>query len=112
MVLDSVDQLARKFFIELEQLAARHDLLGMLILTAALPKKIPPAIHSCVVSVNFDQMIGDADLRQQMYVRMMEILENETLPRKDEVVRSIVLRWFPDMRQIVNRIQFEIGNHV
>jgi hypothetical protein len=59
--------------------------------------------------VDFSQIRGDPELREGMQIRALGILEAEGIQADASIVKGIVNRWFPDMRQVVKTMQYKLG---
>jgi DNA polymerase III delta prime subunit len=109
ILFDNADRLRRSVQEEARawmEVKARRNLY---VLTANDPKKLIAPIHSCVVPVDFSRIRRDPELLVAMYQRAMQIVHDEEIDADPSVVKAIVKQWFPDMRHILVRLQFEIG---
>jgi DNA polymerase III delta prime subunit len=81
---------------------------NLFVFTANEPQRLIPPLHSRLVSIDFNVIYGDINLKAQMVKRACEIIENEGLAIKDaSIVNSIVGQYFPDMRQTLKQLQFQ-----
>jgi DNA polymerase III delta prime subunit len=109
IVLDNADQLKTDAQAEVRAFMDTNARRNMYVLTANNPNKLGSAILSCVVPVDFSQIRGDPELREGMQIRALGILEAEGIQADASIVKGIVNRWFPDMRQVVKTMQYKLG---
>lgn len=76
------------------------------ILTANLPHKIIDAIHSRCAVIPFTIPKSEkTSIAQQYHKRLTQILDTEGIEYDKAVLGPLLLRYFPDMRRILNEIQ-------
>ncbi len=76
------------------------------ILTANYPNKIIAPLHSRFVGIDFQSPVGEAEtLSAMFFMRVCDILENEGVEYDEEVLVSLVQRFYPDNRRIINSLQ-------
>lgn len=76
------------------------------ILTCNFKNKIMDAIQSRCISVDFSTKAEEKEeLTMKAWRRCMEILKNEDIEFDKRAVATIVQRFFPDMRRVLNAIQ-------
>lgn len=109
VVMDAADRLSTKVQQELPRVIEEISNSNMFVFTANNSGKFIETLHSRLLSVDFEQIRDDPVLRAAMTARAMKILEAEGIEAEPSVVRSIVRRWFPDMRQVLKCLQFEVG---
>jgi DNA polymerase III delta prime subunit len=109
IVLDNADLMKPNGQVEARAFMDNNARRNLYVLTANNPSKLGGAILSCVVPVDFSQIRGDPELREGMQIRAMGILEAEGIQADASIVRGIVNRWFPDMRQVVKTMQYKLG---
>ena len=66
-------------------------------------------MQSRLHTIDFNSMRGDATLQDEMLAHVLNILEAEAVQADSGVVNAIVRRYFPDMRQILKAVQFEVA---
>jgi len=76
------------------------------VFTCNFPNRIIPAIHSRCTVVEFKipkeqrpKMAGE------IHSRITDILENEGIEYKDDVIIQLVTKYFPDFRRLLNEVQ-------
>lgn len=109
IILDNADQMRPSGQVEARAFMDSNARRNQYVLTANDPSKLGGAILSCVVPVDFSQIRGDPELREGMQIRALGILEAEGIQADASIVRGIVNRWFPDMRQVVKTMQYKLG---
>lgn len=109
IVIDNADLMKPSGQIETRIFMDHIDRRDMFVLTANDYRKLGNAILSSVVAVDFSQMRGDPELKDEMQIRALQVLESEGIEVDTSIVRGIVNRWFPDMRQVLKAMQFKLG---
>lgn len=104
VVLDEADHPNRpeEFYRKLQGLIEDTQSTIRFILTCNAFHRLPDAIASRCFAVSFDYPKDDRDLKNAMYLKMMEIAQEETAPYGGTVdkttVSEIVAKCYPDMR--------------
>lgn len=104
VVLDEADHPNRpeEFYRKLQGLIEDTQSTIRFILTCNAFHRLPDAIASRCFAVSFDYPKDDRDLKNAMYLKMMEIAQKETAPYGGTVdkttVSEIVAKCYPDMR--------------
>lgn len=104
VVLDEADHPNRpeEFYRKLQGLIEDTQSTIRFILTCNAFHRLPDAIASRCFAVSFDYPEDDRDLKNAMYLKMMEIAQEETAPYGGTVdkttVSEIVAKCYPDMR--------------
>lgn len=109
--LDEADYLTPEAFAALrssiEDPVSNLGLKTRFLLTANYSSKIPDPIKSRMIVLNFDLPTFD-----DIYARCSQILEFENVTFDGEVLKSIINRNYPDMRQIISRLQTSVFNNI
>ena len=104
VVLDEADHPNRpeEFYRKLQGLIEDTQSTIRFILTCNAFHRLPDAIASRCFAVSFDYPKDDRDVKNAMYLKMMEIAQEETAPYNGTVdkntVAEIVDKCYPDMR--------------
>lgn len=110
ILLDEADYLTEKAQAGLRGTIEDLSRANMFVFTANFPEKIIQPLHSRLFSIDFSLIRGDQKLQREMLDRVYEILNHEGVPDADEsTVKEIVKQKFPDMRNMLKVLQFEIG---
>ncbi|HET8689443.1 MAG TPA: AAA family ATPase, partial [Methanosarcina sp.] len=76
------------------------------ILTGNYKQRISDAIHSRCIPIDFTcKKEEKEELVMKAWKRSMEILKNENIEFDKKTVATIVTRFFPDMRRVMNALQ-------
>lgn len=76
------------------------------ILTANHKNKLIPALHSrCAVFDFTFSKEEKSELAKQFHNRVIEILKLENIEYNDKVIIQFILKYFPDLRRILNELQ-------
>lgn len=83
------------------------------IFTCNYPKRIMPELHSrfSEIDFNFDEE-DRVFLAKQYYVRLMDILKNENVDYDKTVLKSLIVKYFPDFRKVLNEVQAYSANGI
>lgn len=110
ILLDEADYLTEKAQAGLRGTLEDLSRANMFVFTANFPEKILDPLRSRLYSIDFSLIRGDQKLQRLMLDRVYEILTHEGVTDADElVVKEIVKQSFPDMRNMLKVLQFEIG---
>ena len=109
VVMDAADRLSTKVQQELPRIIEEISHSNMFVFTANNSSKFIEALRSRLVSIDFEEIGDDPMLQSAMTDRAMKILKAEGIAVKVSLVRAIVASSFPDMRQVLKRLQFEVG---
>jgi replication-associated recombination protein RarA len=111
IILDEADNLTPD-----AQAALRHIMEEYLhncgfLLTVNYPAKLIPALHSRCALVKFEIPVGEqAAIKNELYKRLNEILKQEGITPDKPVLISVIKRYFPDFRRILNELQRHAAN--
>lgn len=76
------------------------------ILTCNYPNRIIPALHSRTAPVSFDIPKAEMPkLQAGLFKRIQDILQNENVKYDQKAVATVVQKFFPDNRRILNQLQ-------
>ena len=76
------------------------------IFTANYPNKLIPALHSRLAPIDFNADPNELEeMQARFYMRVVDILNNENIEYDDASIASIVQKYFPDNRKILNILQ-------
>lgn len=76
------------------------------ILTCNYPARIIPAIHSRCSVIKFSIPKSEiSSIAQQLHKRIIMILDAEGVPYEKAVIGGLILKYFPDIRRILNELQ-------
>ena len=107
--LDEADYLTPEAFAALrssiEDPVSNLGLKTRFILTANYSSKIPDPIKSRMIVMNFDVPSED-----DIFERCSKILEFENVVFEENILKNIISRNYPDLRQIISRLQTSIFN--
>lgn len=108
IILDEADRLSSATQDALRGFIEEFSTNCIFILTANYPNRIaPPLRESRIMEVEFK--IPDEEritIQKQIFIRMMDILNKEEITYKKDILASIIKRYYPDMRRIINVIQY------
>lgn len=106
VLLDECDQLSHQAQGILRAIMEEFHQNTRFILTCNFKNKLMDAIQSRCISVDFSTTKEEkVDLCVAAYKRCCEILKNENVDYDKKTVASIVQRYFPDMRRVLNALQ-------
>ena len=108
IILDEADRLSAATQDALRGFIEEFSSNCIFILTANYPNRIStPLRESRIIEVEFkipeEERVG---IQKQIFMRMMDILDKEGITYKKEVLASVIKRYYPDMRRIINVIQY------
>ncbi len=76
------------------------------VFTANHPNRLIEALHSRLVAVDFTPKKDEVERMQaEMFMRICEILEHESVTYNEEVLVEVIQRFFPDNRRILGELQ-------
>lgn len=76
------------------------------ILTCNYKNRVIDPLHSRCTAVDFTVSASEkAQLAIQMLKRVEEILANEKVPYEKSVIATLIKKYFPDLRKIINELQ-------
>lgn len=76
------------------------------IMTANYPNKIIEPLHSRFPGISFNADPKELEIMQaKFFSRVCKILENEGVEYEERVLISVIQKYFPDNRRILNRLQ-------
>lgn len=107
VLIDEADGLSRDAQQALRNLSESYTKQAGFIMTANYAHKILPALaQSRFVQVDFSLPFSEiADIGPQLEKRLAMILEREGVTNDPKVLRKLVAQCFPDIRQMVKRLQ-------
>jgi len=78
------------------------------IMTANFPNRISsPLRESRLIEIEFKISEEErVDIQKQMFVRCMDILGKEGISFKKDILATLIKRYYPDMRRIINTMQY------
>lgn len=108
IILDEADRLSAATQDALRGFLEEFSSNCIFILTANYPNRIStPLRESRIVEVEFKIPEEErVDIQKQIFMRMMDILGKEGITYKKDVLASVIKRYYPDMRRIINVIQY------
>ena len=109
VLLDEADNLRAEAQAGLRGVVEDLSFANMFVFTANCPDRLIEPLHSRLVSIEFGQMRGNQELRSSMIERASQIIQAEEIDVDPAIIRAIVNKHYPDMRQVLKRLQFEIG---
>jgi len=107
VILDEADNLTLAAQAALRHVIEKHSANNLFVLTANDKSKLIDPIHSRLHSVNFSHLKGNTEIFDAMVKRAMEVLKNEDVIISQEIVTTIVRESYPDMRNVIKRLQVE-----
>lgn len=106
VLLDESDQLSHQAQGILRAVMEEFHQNTRFILTCNFKNKIMDAIHSRCVAIDFTTSQDEREqLMAKAFKRSLEILKTENIEVDKPAVASIVQRYFPDMRRVLNALQ-------
>ena len=106
VILDEADNLSSATMQALRGFIESYSKNCRFILTCNYKNKIIPALHSRCPVIDFkipkDQRGGIAG---EMFLRMSQILKNENIQFNDNTLERVVVKYFPDFRTTIGKIQ-------
>ena len=109
ILLDEADNLRAAEQAGLQSVVEDLSFTNVFVLTANRPSKLNGPLHSRLHPIDFGLMQGDQALRSAMTERAIQIIQAEEIDVDLSIIRAIVNKHFPDMRQVLKTLQFEIG---
>jgi uncharacterized protein YqgV (UPF0045/DUF77 family) len=61
------------------------------------------------MALDFSQISGDMNLRDEMVERATKILQHEKIEVTQSQIKTVVSADFPDMRKVLKNLQFQFG---
>ena len=107
-ILDEADYLTDEAQAAFRGLIEKLSGTSIFVFTANYPNKIIGPLHSRLQPVDFN-FRGNVELMNVMIKRALDILKLESIDADNRVVEKVVLDNFPDMRQVLKRLQYHYG---
>jgi DNA polymerase III delta prime subunit len=107
VLLDEADYLTKEAQAGLRGAMEDYSRLNMYVFTANHADRLINALHSRLMPMDFSLLKGDSQLREEMLLRVREILDAENVELDLQSIRSLINIHAPDMRQILKRLQYE-----
>lgn len=106
VILDEFDYSSTQFQAGLRNFMEEFSKVCSFIITCNHSNRIIEAIHSRCVSVKFEVQKEDrGKMAMEFLARVEEILKYEKVPYEKKVVASLIMKYFPDNRKILNELQ-------
>ena len=106
VIADEADHFSSASFAALRNILESFSSNCRFIFTCNYKNKIIDPILSRMVEIEFsDKEYREPHVIKQMIERMIFILDNEGIPYEKEVVIQFIVKYAPDMRKIINRLQ-------
>lgn len=108
ILLDEADYLSKDAQAALRGLTEQFAMANDFVMTANYPERLIEAIRSRFLSVNFEFMDSD-EMRERIIKFLGDVAEKEGFERpSNAVLRTIIKRSFPDIRNMLKALQFEL----
>ncbi len=108
ILLDEADYLSKDAQAALRGLTEEYAVANDFVMTANYPDRLLDAIHSRFLSVNFEFMDSE-EMRDRIVSFLGGIAVKEGFKRpSNAVLKTIVKRSFPDIRNMLKALQFEM----
>jgi DNA polymerase III delta prime subunit len=108
ILFDEADFLSTDAQAGLRGFVEQHDVANDFVMTANYPERLIDAIKSRFLPVNFD-FVNSEKTRTKILNRLKEISKLEGYSTvSDQQLQAIVSDCFPDIRQMLKRLQFEL----
>lgn len=108
ILLDEADYLSKDAQAALRGLTEQFAMANDFVMTANYPERLIEAIRSRFLSVNFEFMNSD-EMRGRIIKFLGDVAEKEGFERpSNAVLRTIIKRSFPDIRNMLKALQFEL----
>jgi DNA polymerase III delta prime subunit len=112
VVLDEADNLSRDAQAALRGTVEFLSKSTDFIMTANEPTRLMPAIHSRFLPIPFD-FLASEDFKQSLLLRLRFIATAEGHHQvSDQQLRTIVTQYFPDIRKMINALQYALLSEV
>lgn len=106
VIVDEADRLTVLAQDSLKAEQERFSKTCSFIFTANHPNRLIEALHSRLVAVDFSPKPVEVERMQaEMFIRICEILENESVTYNESVLIEVIQRFFPDNRRIIGELQ-------
>jgi len=106
VILDEADNLTVPYQQALRAFTEEFSSNCGFIMTANYPQKIIDPLKGRFVEVNFNYPKEEkTDLLKQTIIRSMEVLKAEQVKFDPVVIKNLVVRLYPDIRTILNKLQ-------
>lgn len=109
VLLDEADYLTKEAQAGLRAAMEDHSSENMYVFTANFVSNLIAPIQSRLMPLDFSSLSGDMALRDEMVERVTHILELEKVEATKSQVKAVVRDHFPDMRQVLKKLQFQFG---
>lgn len=109
VLLDEADYLTREAQAGLRATMEDHSSENMYVFTANLVSNLIQPLQSRLMALDFSQIAGDINLRDEMVARATHVLQQEQIEATPSQVSAVVREHFPDMRQVLKKLQFQFG---
>lgn len=106
IIIDESDRLTALAQDALKSEIERFSKTCTFIFTANHPNRLIEALHSRLVAIDFAPKKEEVDQMQaEMFMRVCEILEHESVTYNEAVLVEVIQRFFPDNRRILGELQ-------
>jgi DNA polymerase III delta prime subunit len=106
IILDEADNITNDAQLIFRGIVEKYSHNCTFILTCNYPSKLIDAIASRCTEISFEMTKDEQPLMAaRYYSRVLQILKDEGIEYSENVVGNIVMKYFPDYRQVLNRIQ-------
>lgn len=108
ILLDEADYLSKDAQAALRGLTEQFALANDFVMTANYPDRLIDAIRSRFLSINFEFMDSD-EMRERIVKFLGDVAVKEGFERPSSaILRTIIKRSFPDIRNMLKALQFEL----
>lgn len=105
-ILDEADHLLPATQAALRNASEEYSKYCSFVMTANYPNRIIEPLHSRFIGIDFNADKAELEKMQaSFYVRLMDILENESVTWDDKALITVIQKFFPDNRRILNILQ-------
>ena len=112
VLIDEADGLGWQIQPALRNAMEKYHTNCRFIMTCNYPEKIIPALHSRCAYVDFNfSKTEKADLVRKFAHRIVEILDNESVTYDTETLITVIGKYYPDNRKILNELQRYANQH-
>ncbi len=109
VLLDEADYLTKEAQAGLRATMEDNSSENMYVFTANIVNNLIQPLQSRLMSLDFSQIAGDINLRDEMVARATQVLQQEKIEATPSQVSAVVREHFPDMRQVLKKLQFQFG---
>ena len=108
VLLDEADYLSKDAQAALRGLTEEFAVANDFVMTANYPERLIDAIRSRFLSINFEFMDSE-EMRERLIVFLGDVAVKEGFQRPSSaVLKTIIKRSFPDIRNMLKALQFEL----